>query len=63
MTTETQEAEHDPLMKLRDVETELNVSRITLLRWIKDEKIKAVKVGSQWRVRRSVVEDMKGERE
>jgi excisionase family DNA binding protein len=54
--------ENDPLLKLRDVEAELSVARVTLLRWIKDGKLAAVRVGQQWRVRRSVVEEMKGER-
>lgn len=52
--------ELDELMKLRDVQRELDVSRVTLFRWIKNGKISAVRVGQQWRVRRSVVEAMKG---
>jgi excisionase family DNA binding protein len=52
----------DDLLKLREVEAELNVSRVTLLRWIRDGKLTAVRVGQQWRVRRSGVEAMKGER-
>jgi len=54
--------EGDPLLKLREVEDELSVSRDTLLRWIQSGKLAAKKVGQQWRVRRSVVEEMKGER-
>lgn len=55
--------EKDPLLKLREVEIELSVSRDTLLRWIRSKKLDAVRVGQQWRVRKSVVEGMKGERE
>jgi excisionase family DNA binding protein len=51
----------DPMLKLREVEEELGVSRNTLHRWIKTGKLVAVRVGQQWRVRRSVVEEMKGE--
>lgn len=57
MTTGTVE---DPLLKLKDVQKELNVSRVTLFRWIKSGKISAVRVGQQWRIRKSVVEEMKG---
>ena len=49
-------------MKLREVEAELSVTRDTLHRWIKAGKLAAVRVGQQWRVRRSIVEEMKGER-
>jgi excisionase family DNA binding protein len=55
------ENEADPLLKLREVEEELNVSRNTLHRWIKSGRLVAVRVGQQWRVRRSVVEEMKGD--
>ena len=58
---QSEETPDDPLMKLRDVQAELNVSRLTLFRWIKAKKLPAVKVGQQWRVRRSVVEARKGE--
>jgi excisionase family DNA binding protein len=54
------EHKDDDLLPLREVGTELKVSRDTLLRWIKDGKLAAVKVGQQWRVRRSTVEGMKG---
>ena len=53
--------DQDPLLKLREVQVELSVSRLTLFRWIKAGKLTAVKVGQQWRVRRSVVEAKKGE--
>lgn len=46
-------------MKLREVEVALGVSRITLLRWLKSGKIVGVKVGFQWRVTESAVEDAK----
>ncbi len=49
------------LLHLRDVEDELNVSRATLFRWIKSGRLQAVKVGSYWRVRRSVIESMRGD--
>lgn len=49
----------DDLLKLKEVEKLLSVSRVTLFRWIKDKKLKAVKIGSQWRVRRDVVDEMK----
>ncbi len=55
------EMKSDPMLKLREVEEELGVSRNTLHRWIKTGKLVAVRVGQQWRVRRSVVEEMKGE--
>lgn len=60
MTSEN--IESDPLLKLREVEAELSVSRDTLLRWIGSGKMSATKVGAHWRVRRSVVEAMKDER-
>jgi excisionase family DNA binding protein len=53
---------NDELFKLSDVEAELKVTRVTLLRWIRDGKLAAVKVGQQWRVRRSAVDEMKESR-
>lgn len=38
------------LYSLTEVEGILGVSHRTLLRWITDGKIKAVKVGSRWKV-------------
>ncbi len=38
------------LYSLTEVESILGVSHRTLLRWITDGKIKAVKVGSRWKV-------------
>lgn len=52
--------QHDPLIKLRDVEKTLGVHRITLLRWIKDGKLKATKIGQRWFVRQSVLDEMTG---
>lgn len=50
----------DRLYKLAEVEKLLSCSRSTLRRWIKDKKLKAVKIGgsgpksqSPWRVRES----------
>lgn len=44
------------LMRLRDVELELDVCRDTLYRWISNGKLRAVMVGSQYRVHRSELE-------
>lgn len=49
------------MLKLSQVETALDVSRVTLWRWIKSGKLAAVKVGSHWRVLESVVDKLKEE--
>lgn len=53
------EESNESLLKLSEVEAELSLSRITLLRWIKSGKMPAVKIGQQWRVRRRVVDALK----
>ena len=35
---------------LEEIETMLHVTRRTLYNWIKDKKLKAFKVGKEWRV-------------
>lgn len=49
----------EKMVSLKDVERELGLSRITLHRWIKSGKLLAVKVGRDWRVRRSVLDELK----
>lgn len=64
MTAGSSEAEakdSDELLRLRVVQAELGVARITLLRWIKAKRLPAVRVGQQWRVKRSVLEELKGD--
>lgn len=53
--------EEGNMMKLKDVQIALGVSRVTLRRWIKDGKVAAVKVGAHWRVQESVVQRLKEE--
>ena len=38
------------MYKLKDVVELLNVSRMTLIRKIKEGKIKAIKIGKSWRI-------------
>lgn len=38
------------LYTLTEVEKILGVSHRTLLRWVSEDKIKAIKVGSRWKV-------------
>lgn len=40
----------DKLYKLSDVMAALNITRVTLYNYIKAGKVKAVKLGGQWRV-------------
>ena len=52
----------DKLMKLRDVEVALDVSRWTLYRWLAEGKLKAIKLASgQYRVPVAEVRRMQSE--
>ena len=42
---------------LEEIETLLHVTRRTLSNWIKDKKLKAFKVGKEWRVTEQALQD------
>lgn len=44
---------------LKEIETDLKVSRRTLYRWIKEGKLEAYKVGGNWRVAEESLSKMK----
>jgi len=46
------------MYRRKDAEKALNVSRITLLRWIKDGTLPAVRIGRDWRIRADVIADI-----
>lgn len=43
---------------LVEIEEILQVTRRTIYNWIKDGKLKAFKVGKEWRVTREALEDL-----
>lgn len=49
------------LYTLQEVAKILKVSERTLYRWIKDGKLKAHKVGRNWRVKEEDLKKLKGE--
>ena len=46
----------DPWLTVQQVSEELKLHPATLRRWIKTERLAAVRAGREWRVRRSEVE-------
>ncbi len=46
------------LYSLTECESILSVSHRTLLRWIKEGKLKAIKVGSYWKVKEETLRDI-----
>lgn len=48
----------DPLMTVNEVAKFFSLKPSTIRRWIRDEKLKAVKINNYYRVRRSVVHAM-----
>jgi excisionase family DNA binding protein len=48
------------LLSPADVATRLNVSIVTVGRWLREGKLKGVKAGRQWRVRESELEAFLG---
>lgn len=51
---EWQSLELDPLLPIKSVAQQLNVSRDSVARWLRQHKIRGVKVGGRLRIRRSV---------
>lgn len=49
------------MLNIRQVARELNVSEKTVSKLIKSGKIKAVRVGNQWRISEEEVKRLKGE--
>lgn len=65
MTKRKSETNSDSLLSIRlytltEVEGILGVSHRTLLRWVKDGKIKAVKIGGKWKVSEDTLRDIIG---
>lgn len=48
------------LYSLTEVEKILGVSHRTLLRWVTEDKIKAIKVGSRWKISEDTLRDILG---
>ncbi len=48
------------LYTLTECEKVLGVSHRTLLRWITEDKIKAIKVGSRWKISEDTLRDILG---
>jgi excisionase family DNA binding protein len=48
--------EQDPWLTVPEVSEELKVHPATIRAWIKDGRLQAVRVGREWRVRRSEVD-------
>lgn len=48
------------LYTLTEVEGILGVSHRTLLRWVTEGKIKAVKIGSRWKISEDTLKDILG---
>ncbi len=49
------------LMKLTDVLKEIPVSRTNMIKWIRDGKVKGIRLGKKWFVLRDEVERIKRE--
>ena len=56
LTTTTPAPDPDPWLTVQQVSEELNLHPATLRRWIKTERLAAVRAGREWRLRRSEVE-------
>lgn len=48
----------DELLTVREVSTYLKLSRATIWRWCSEGRLPAFKVGRNWRVQRSAVEQL-----
>lgn len=55
-TTARPASDADPWLTVQQVSEELKLHPATLRRWIKTERLAAVRAGREWRVRRSEVE-------
>jgi excisionase family DNA binding protein len=52
----------DPYLTVQDIVRELGVSELTVRTWIKDGRLRAIKAGRAYRVRRSDLDKMTGAR-
>lgn len=48
----------DKLISITEAAKLLNVTRVTLFKWLKGGKVEAIKIGRHWKIRQSEIENI-----
>jgi excisionase family DNA binding protein len=53
--------EDDPFLTVAQIAAELDVTEVSVRQWIRDGRLKAIRAGRSYRVRRSALDEMTGQ--